>query len=218
MQESPDANTTLRRSIELAGGAMSFIEWPGRQEPTLLFAHANGFNAETYRTVLEPLGGFLHILACDLRGHGRSTLPTADVSANSWTVFRDDLIGAIEKTAIEPVILTGHSLGAVASLMAAAQLGTRVRALLVDLGRDELLASLDDEDARFLAGHQTGVDGIDDAVIDELLQDVWGVRGHRTMLDDATRPVEGASHGRQPRSDGGSHPAGADHLDSVEHV
>lgn len=130
MHSPATANTTGRRSLDLADGAMSCIEWPNRSEPTVLFAHANGFNAETYRTLLEPLGHRLHILACDLRGHGFSTLPaTADLAAG-WTIFRDDLIGTIGQIS-GPVILAGHSLGAVASLMAGTRFHQRVHALLL---------------------------------------------------------------------------------------
>jgi pimeloyl-ACP methyl ester carboxylesterase len=110
---------------------MSCLEWSDRQAPALFFSHANGFNAETYCALLEPLGGSLHILACDLRGHGFSTLPTSAGLATNWTIFRDDLTAAIAKTSDRPVLLAGHSLGAVASLMAAAQLRERVGRLLL---------------------------------------------------------------------------------------
>jgi pimeloyl-ACP methyl ester carboxylesterase len=121
----------MRRSIDLVDGSMSCLEWPKRQGPVVFFAHANGFNAETYRALFDPLGDPHHILACDLRGHGFSRLPTAAGLATNWTVFRDDLIGAIGQTSAGPVILAGHSLGAIASLMAAAQLAERVHALLL---------------------------------------------------------------------------------------
>ena len=42
--------------------------------PDMIFVHANGFNALTYCTLLEPLARKARILAPDLRGHGRSTL------------------------------------------------------------------------------------------------------------------------------------------------
>jgi pimeloyl-ACP methyl ester carboxylesterase len=121
----------VRQSIELGDGAMSCLEWPNRRGPTVLFAHANGFNAETYRTLFQPLGDSLRILACDLRGHGFSTLPTAEIVARNWTVFRDDLIGAVQHISQRPVLLAGHSLGAIASLMAAAQSREHVHALLL---------------------------------------------------------------------------------------
>jgi len=130
-RESSHATRPRRRSINLAGGAMSCLEWPDGHGPMLIFAHANGFNANTYRTLLEPLAGSLRILAYDLRGHGLSTLPTAENLAKNWTVFRDDLTGAIEQTSTGSVLLAGHSLGATASLMAAASSSTRVHALLL---------------------------------------------------------------------------------------
>lgn len=120
-----------RRAIDLADGTMSCLEWPRADASTVLFAHANGFNAETYRTLLQPLGGSVHILACDLRGHGMSTLPTAEGLAKGWTVFRDDLIAALPRIATGTVLLAGHSLGAVASLMVAARSGAAVQALLL---------------------------------------------------------------------------------------
>lgn len=131
VRDSFNANKPIRRSIGLADGTMSCIEWPKRRVPAVLFAHANGFNAETYRALFEPLAGSLHILACDLRGHGFSTLPTAPGLAANWTIFRDDVIAVLRLIPAEPVLLAGHSLGAVASLMAAAQLRERVHALLL---------------------------------------------------------------------------------------
>lgn len=125
------ASEPPRRSIALADGAMSCIEWSSLNTPTVFFSHANGFNAQTYCALLAPLSGSLHILACDLRGHGFSTLPTSAGLATSWTIFRDDLIAAIGKSSGQPVLLAGHSLGAVASLMAAARLQDRVGALLL---------------------------------------------------------------------------------------
>jgi pimeloyl-ACP methyl ester carboxylesterase len=121
----------LRRLIGLADGAMSCLEWPNPGRPTVLFAHANGFNAETYRTMFAPLGGSFHVVAWDLRGHGFSTLPTAAGLAKGWTIFRDDLIGATEHICTAPVLLAGHSLGATSSLMAAARAGKSVRALVL---------------------------------------------------------------------------------------
>jgi pimeloyl-ACP methyl ester carboxylesterase len=126
MQKQP-----LRRDVPLEQGSMSCLEWSNPRYPAVLFAHANGFNAETYRALFAPLGDSFRILACDLRGHGFSSLPTAEGIAKDWTVFRDDLIAAIEKISDGPVLLTGHSLGAIASLMTAAKAPALVSALLL---------------------------------------------------------------------------------------
>ena len=74
------------------GGEMACLYFgpPGRPVD-VVFSHANGFNARTYRTVLAPLGE-LRILAVDLRGHGRSTLPADTEGWPGWSAYADDLI------------------------------------------------------------------------------------------------------------------------------
>ena len=110
---------------------MSCLEWAKPGADILLFVHANGFNALTYRMLLAPLAEQLHIMACDLRGHGYSTLPAQPGLVKGWTIFRDDLLSLTEAITESPVILAGHSLGATASFMAAAQSPARVRALVL---------------------------------------------------------------------------------------
>ena len=108
-----------RKSVSLAGGALSFLEWENTGLG-LHFAHANGFNAQTYKSLLQPLSGRFHILASDARGHGFSTLPAPPGYAKGWACFRDDLIALLDALEAGPVLLAGHSMGGIASLMAAA--------------------------------------------------------------------------------------------------
>lgn len=108
----------LRNSVAMADGAASYLEWQ-TAGPVLHFAHANGFNAATYRTLLAPLAQHLHIYAVDQRGHGFSTLPTPPGFAKGWHRFGDDLVRFLEALDCGPTLLAGHSMGAVASLMAA---------------------------------------------------------------------------------------------------
>ncbi|HEY3636969.1 MAG TPA: alpha/beta hydrolase [Rhizomicrobium sp.] len=110
---------------------MSCLEWANPGAATLLFAHANGFNAQTYRTLLAPLAARFRIVACDLRGHGFSTLPAQPGLVGKWTIFRDDLGALADMVSDEPVILAGHSLGATAGLMAAAESSGHIRSLLL---------------------------------------------------------------------------------------
>lgn len=99
--------------------------------PDLVFIHANGFNARTYRTLLEPLAGKARILAPDLRGHGLSTLPAPPVWRRSWRDLRDDMAALIDAIHGPPMILAGHSMGAVVALLAAAQRPDRVRSVVM---------------------------------------------------------------------------------------
>src|SRR5690606_27145542 len=83
------------RRIELPerGGAMAALDFGPADRPIdIVFSHANGFNARTYRTVLADLAPRFRILAVDLRGHGRTALPTETEGRNSWDGLADDLL------------------------------------------------------------------------------------------------------------------------------
>ncbi len=95
----------------------------------VVFAHANGFNAMTYRSILGPLSLSLRIIAMDQRGHGASRLPANPQGRRSWADLRDDLVALLETLGDGPVILAGHSMGATACLLAAHERPDRVRAL-----------------------------------------------------------------------------------------
>ncbi|HEY0106045.1 MAG TPA: alpha/beta hydrolase [Rhizomicrobium sp.] len=86
----------------------------------LIFSHANGFNASTYKSLLQPLSGEFRIIAPDMRGHGETTLPTDSGLLPGWRAYRDDLLALLDRLAVKPDVLAGHSLGASATLLAAA--------------------------------------------------------------------------------------------------
>jgi pimeloyl-ACP methyl ester carboxylesterase len=115
----------VRKTLSLPQGDVSYLEWPANGPP-LHFAHATGFNAETYRSLLAPLAGQFHIFASDARGHGFSTLPADPSHDANWTTYRDDLVEMLDGLRGPPVILAGHSMGATTSLMAAAKRPARV--------------------------------------------------------------------------------------------
>ena len=122
--------TALTIPLPSRGGDMAALEFGPRDRPVdIVFSHANGFNARTYRTILQPLAHDLRILALDLRGHGASTLPTVIEGRQGWLEFRDDLLALLAATCEAPVVLGGHSMGGTSSLLAAAAEPDRVRAL-----------------------------------------------------------------------------------------
>lgn len=83
--------------------------------PTLVFSHANGFPAGTYRQHFARWreAGF-KVLAVEQFGHD----PKYPVTPN-WPHLRDELLAHIDRHACAPVWLVGHSLGGFLSLMAA---------------------------------------------------------------------------------------------------
>ena len=119
----------VRKSLPLPEGEVSCLDWEGAGR-FLHFAHATGFNAETYRGLLTPLADWLSVTACDQRGHGFSTLPT-DRPPVGWNIYRDDLVRILERLDKGPAILAGHSMGGTVSLMVAAFRPDLVRGLVL---------------------------------------------------------------------------------------
>ncbi len=97
----------------------------------VMFLHATGFNAITYQSLLEPLGGQMHAAAIDLRGHGRTKLPARSGRMKSWNRFRDDVIQVLEKVAPKGAVLGGHSMGGTVALLVAAKRPDLVRGLVL---------------------------------------------------------------------------------------
>ena len=127
-----EAPRTRLIDLKARGGAMAALDFgdPGRPVD-IVFVHANGFNARTYRTILAPLAEDLRILAVDQRGHGRSTLPAETVGRTSWNGLRDDLLALLETLNIRDVVLAGHSMGGTACVLAQALAADRVRRVVL---------------------------------------------------------------------------------------
>ncbi len=97
-----NSNKTIVRTVKrIPDGFMSGVHFEPRDAPVrLVFLHANGFNALSYRTILETLG--VQCVSLDLRGHGFTRLPAKinglatfhtyvqDVTAYSGTFFSND--------------------------------------------------------------------------------------------------------------------------------
>ena len=104
---------------------------PGDRPVDAIFLHANGFNALTYRHVLAPLAKRYRILAIDQRGHGATSLETVVEGRRDWLDMRDDLLAFLDALDLTHVVLSGHSMGATASLLAAAVAPARCRSLVL---------------------------------------------------------------------------------------
>ncbi len=127
-------SASVRHQIQLGDGAMSYLAWDDTaatrsslrgERPVLLFTHATGFNAQTYRTLLAPLAAEFRIFAVDLRGHGATTLSADPARMTEWDIHRDDLLAFLDQLVPRhglrvPLLLGGHSLGASLSLLIAA--------------------------------------------------------------------------------------------------
>ncbi len=87
---------------------------PTSSLPPLHFVHGNSYPTGTYRVFLNQLRTHYRIRALEIHAHN----PAYPVTDN-WTLLAKELIASIEANFSEPVILVGHSLGGILSLMAA---------------------------------------------------------------------------------------------------
>ncbi len=95
-------------------------------KPQIHFAHANSYPAGTYRQYFETLGKHYTIGALPMHAHD----PRYPVK-NGWRALRQELIDQLLSQYKEPVILVGHSLGGMLSLMAAKSRPDLVRCVVM---------------------------------------------------------------------------------------
>ena len=101
----------------------------GRRKPlpAIVFSHANGFPAGTYRALFEAwhAAGY-RVHAVEKFGHDARFPVTSN-----WPHLRDQLIDCIEHEAKSPAYLVGHSLGGYLSVLAASRRTELVRGVVL---------------------------------------------------------------------------------------
>ena len=100
-----------------AEARLSILEWGSEfsgQRSTLVLVHATGFHGRCWDQVVSHLEG-RHVLAVELRGHGRSEA----VAFEDWRSLGEDLEKTLTSFGVSAAIGIGHSMGGVATLYAA---------------------------------------------------------------------------------------------------
>lgn len=126
----------------LAGESFSLLEiapFVSQESVTVVWSHATGFHASAYTPLLNVLDARLRadncnvrLLAIDARGHGETRAAADPAALRSWHVYYRDLVALLDSIDKErKVILAGHSMGATASVFAAAQRPGRVAGLVL---------------------------------------------------------------------------------------
>lgn len=110
-----------------ATSAIPFDDFGGRGQ-VLHFAHANAYPPGSYRQMLEHLTHKYRVLAI----RHRPLWPGSDPGEiGSWQPIAEDLVHFFEQVGLDDVIGVGHSLGAVATAMAAVMRPRLFRALIL---------------------------------------------------------------------------------------
>ncbi|MGM0417240.1 MAG: alpha/beta fold hydrolase [Thermodesulfobacteriota bacterium] len=100
-------------SHQVDGLNLSYLDSGGDKKP-LHFYHANGFPVSVYIPFMERLTDDFRVMGMGQRGQDSQTQGNT-----SWMKAAYDLIDFLDKKAPGPVIGTGHSIGAVATMFAA---------------------------------------------------------------------------------------------------
>jgi pimeloyl-ACP methyl ester carboxylesterase len=113
-------------------GELAALDFGPQARPVdIVFLHANGFNALTYRAILSPLSAGLRVLAVDQRGHGLSRLAARPDGRRSWADLAADAVALIDALDQPAMMLAGHSMGADVAALAAAERPAAVKALVL---------------------------------------------------------------------------------------
>lgn len=108
--------------IELGGDAVA---------PVLHIALANGFPPQTYLPLLRPLMRDFRVVCAPPRALWGDETPLPLAEAPDWTQVAADLLAALDHFGLQEVVAVGHSMGGVASMIAAIQQPQRFRALVL---------------------------------------------------------------------------------------
>ncbi|AOP47119.1 alpha/beta fold hydrolase [Streptomyces lydicus] len=104
------------RKVQVGEVQLAYRVWGDEGAPPAVLLHCLGEDGEDWRGVVGRLAGTHQVFALDLRGHGHSDWP-GEYGVERW---RDDAIGFLQALGLARVTLVGHSLGALAALLLAA--------------------------------------------------------------------------------------------------
>ena len=96
--------------------------------PPILLVHGAFGDSSAWAGVIPDLAAEHRVITIDLRGHGRSGVPTADYALADHA---RDLLAALDAAGVDKAMVVGHDLGGVAALHVARDHGARVDGLVV---------------------------------------------------------------------------------------
>jgi pimeloyl-ACP methyl ester carboxylesterase len=114
----------VERLVDVAGLEL-FVEERG-DGPVVLLAHGMWCDGGMFADLARELASDHRVLVPDLRGHGRSSVPSAQ-----WSIgdLSDDLARLLDRLRIDRVTLLGFSMGGMAAVDFALRFGARLNGL-----------------------------------------------------------------------------------------
>jgi len=115
-----------RRRVR-AGGIELYCDIAGSGEP-LLFLHGLGSCSDDWHAQLEHFRSRYRVIACDLRGHGRSAKPRGPYRIE---LFASDVAALLRELRSGPAHVVGLSLGGMVAFQLAVEAPELVRSLVI---------------------------------------------------------------------------------------
>ena len=92
---------SIKFSNDEADIPLLYWKGPKKGSPVFHWAHATGFNGETYKSLLQLMSTKFHVYAWDLRGHGRSKANTLKIKNYlNWNYSNSKFDDSIESLII----------------------------------------------------------------------------------------------------------------------
>lgn len=141
--------STGGQQLHLRTGVDLYYAIAGQGELPLVFLHGGGGWSEHWQLQWSVGAALTQVVACDLRGHGRSAAPPGRYSIET---FVDDLHALLTHLGINRPLLVGHSLGGTIALRYAFDFPAAVAGIaILDSGCRADVATRDDYRALVVA-------------------------------------------------------------------
>ena len=117
------------RNVEVNGQTLHYKQWP-ESGPPLIFLHGVTSSLNSWDLIAPAFASEYSVMAFDLRGHGQSSKPERGYA---WADhYAADIVAFVKEHISEPVILVGHSLGAMVAPPVAVGASGKVRAIVME--------------------------------------------------------------------------------------
>lgn len=119
----------LSRYVEAGGLRLHYLDYGTEGQPPILGVHGGAAHAHWFDFFAPAFRTDYHVWALDLRGHGDSQW--MEPPGYTYQLYVSDLAEVVQKLDLQNLILIGHSMGGMVSILFTATYPERVRALIV---------------------------------------------------------------------------------------
>ena len=123
----PSATQWTNGSCEVNAINIHYLR-TGRDKPTLIALHGLTGSGACWTPLARALEDEYDVVMPDARGHGKSSAP---LGGYRYRDHASDVLGLIEALRLTAPVLLGHSMGGMTAAVAASQLGSAIRGVIL---------------------------------------------------------------------------------------